>query len=330
MEHINTLADCNDRFIESIDLYDILNIFPKAYDALLEEYKTSLSTFVLDKYNNLTLMYTSYDPGYDVKNFVWDENEWIECTVSDGASGIDYNIAYDKNTSLKKLKSIDKSRKGLVNKHHHLYKPQEIKNNLVRQHVIDYCRKWGVDVQIISQEDFIALDKLYCGWKDRSTHQVGRNKRLCRLTPKTSEEEIILKHADSLKGIDYYPPDPNKFHKVIYISNLFKGNIESHILHELTHILLKVNPSITNEFSSPFTALWYRSLTINDVKIQIMNDVEKRNRYVKTAGYSSFEDIVDNKYPELVKHGLLNDNFDPTFDYSKVKPDVSWIIGWEF
>ncbi len=159
----------------------------------------------------------------------------------------------------------------------------------VAEHVVDYCKRWEVNVEVIPSQHFINL---------QSDNKFNKN---------------------PFNGTAIYSTYNSKIIYVDENDKVTKNPIEDKVLHELAHIVMRVTPKFINEFKSPFFAMWYKMMEKNNSKHRIFHDpVIQKNLDFAISKIESF-------MPELIKHGLIKETGEHSFIYDKVKPQKSWL-----
>src|SRR6266404_6427822 len=187
--------------------------------------------------------------------------------------------------------------------------------------LLEYCRRWNVDVEIIKDDDFLIMLSTY----------IAANANAFGST--TIEKSKRFFANDRLKiGYDIRPiffsnePETNKNYR-IYIAESFKNNIGSHICYQLACIQLKIKDSNSDPFKSPRFFMYYKNMTLNDVKVPFMSDNNQQIAVCKKQfknKFKSFDDLI--LYGDKILHqiGLVNKDGSATFVNNDVKPKVNW------
>jgi hypothetical protein len=185
------------------------------------------------------------------------------------------------NTKIQLIENI----RSIIDNNHHI--PLKIENSLISQDIINYCKKWGVDVRLVESDDYLTLRSNMDFYNNPHNNIIG-----------------VLKND-------------------IYVSNKIKSTptknpIEKIILHELTHICMNVRPDVINEHLSPFNNIWHKFCIKNNIGNFPSLDYLIRNSLLTQDEFNNFE-----KY--LIKFKLFDESGNETFDHSNVVPEMSWL-----
>lgn len=211
------------------------------------------------------------------------------------------------------------------------YNANLIDNKILSNNVIDFCNKWGVSIEFQDEGQFQNTFKN--SFKDLAAiHNVEtlRNSNELNFFENPffhcgidlSKKKIIIKNLEHTKL------NKTSDKKISFINYI--------VLHELTHILMKVIPYELFEFSSPFYALNLMFLWHLKTGENLTGNLEKlRNIYkiqygLKEVGnsmrmkFNSFNEYMEFHVNTLIKLGLLNDKHEFTFNSDDVVPDKTW------
>lgn len=192
------------------------------------------------------------------------------------------------------------------------YNHTKQENKLISQNVIDYCNKWGIKVINVAT-DLYNLFKLQ--------HNTGSSPFSNYFCMDWKNKIIYAKchtDADLINGMKIPPAE---------FEYTNKNNI---LMHELTHILMRIRPEYINEFLSPFIQTWVLNLKacgifLSEEKKKSILTSTPYNRNKKLYDENSFDKFIDDRIPELVEAGIFNSDGTPTFNFKDIKPNLSWV-----
>lgn len=164
----------------------------------------------------------------------------------------------------------------------------------ISEHVIDYCKRWDVEVEVISSEYFSSL------------------KKDSKFNPAPFNNTGIYSSNNK---------------KIIYVDindRITQNPTDDKVLHELAHIVMRVTPSFIDEFNSPYFYVWYKMMQDTNSKHRLISDLDGFVLYSKNFFQNK---IVEGSLfvPELIQYGLFKETGEFTFNYKKVKPQKSWL-----
>lgn len=217
---------------------------------------------------------------------------------------LDNKIIYLRNKIINNLDSILKDTENVD------FKPKVIQNHtLISQNIFNFVFKWNAYLAVISDDNFNFLNRLI----NVPTSILGKN------------EKRLMVFQERLYGID-------RKDKSIYFSEKFKPGktcTDALVLHELCHVLLKMEPRIINEAASPLYSLWYHFMKYCEVDHQMFNPDEHLTKNIQLLSprkYPTIKEYVESFIPELVELGLLKEDGSPTFVRSHFYPKQNWLL----
>lgn len=205
------------------------------------------------------------------------------------------------------------------------FHPQRMKDqSRIDTKLLAYCRNWGVDVEIINDNDFdIMLSSFFL----EKANAFSKNYNI--------KYKRFFTNPTLRIGYDIKPtyfvnePDTNQPARIC-ISENFSNNVGSHICFQLALIQLKIKQSILNPYKSPHFFMYYKNMILNDVKVKLISDAEMQNEFLKTGtikrskNYKTFEEYILYGNKILINNGLINKDGTATFVNNKVKHKVNW------